>query len=404
VRDRIVELIRVKAGELEEHPSNWRRHPAQQRAALRGLLKEVGFANALLARRDAGRLILIDGHLRRSVSKDHLVPVLVLDVDEREAETLLATLDPLAALARPDRDSLAALLARIEPSDDAIADLLEGLARSAGIGGSAIVGDPDAIPVAPKRRTKPGDLWLLGEHRLLCADATSAEDLARLMDGASADALVTDPPYGVAYVGKTDRALTIAGDDARSTAPLLRDAFACAGAVLKAGAAIYVFSPAGPGLLTFLEAFVAGGWQLRQTLVWSKGRPVLGHGDYHFAHEPILFGYAAGTKGRGRGRGGWYGGDDRSSVIEVPKPAASRDHPTAKPVELIRQLVSNSSRRDQLILDQFAGSGTTLLACELLGRRAALMEIDPAYCDVILARYEAATGTKARRERRRKAG
>ncbi|MDP9331540.1 MAG: DNA modification methylase [Actinomycetota bacterium] len=404
MRDRIVELIRVRAGELEDHPANWRTHPAGQRAALRGLLKEIGYADALLARRDAGKLILIDGHLRKSISKDQVVPVLVLDVDEREAEMLLATLDPLASLARPDPDSLSELLARIETSDDAIADLLEGLRRSADLFAGPLQRDPEEIPVSPKPRTEHGDLWLLGDHRLLCGDATSKRDMDQLMGDDRAAVVVTDPPYGVSYVGKTERALRIAGDDGSQTKDLLHGAFSSVDGVIDDGAAIYVFAPAGPRLITFLQAFSDQGWQLRQTLVWDKGRPVLGHGDYHYAHEPIVYGFARSTRRRGRGAGGWYGGNDRSSVIEIPKPAASRDHPTAKPVELIRQLVSNSSRRDHLVLDPFAGSGSTIIACEVLGRRAATMELDPAYCDVAVARFEAATGTKARRAPRRKAG
>jgi DNA modification methylase len=402
MKDRIVELIRVRAGELEDSPDNWRTHGTQQREVLRGLLEDIGYADALLARREGDRLILIDGHLRKRLSKDQAVPVLVLDVDEREADLLLATLDPVAALAGSNAEALESLLGRIEVTDEAIADLLEHLARDAGIGALAGRHDPDAIPAGVTGRTRPGDLWVLGEHRLLCADARAVESYDVLMAGERASLLVTDPPYGVSYVGKTKRALRISGDEPEAVGSLLEDAFANAASILSPGAALYVFSPAGPGIATFLQAFEAQGWSLRQVLVWAKGRPVLGHADYHFAHEPILYGYATGAARRGRGRGGWYGGDDRSSVIEVPGPVASPEHPTAKPVELIRQLISNSSGRGQLVLDPFGGSGSALIACEQLGRRGRFIEIDPTYCDVAVARFESFTGTRARRMRRRR--
>src|SRR5207247_9903191 len=198
--------------DLLPNPANWRRHPQRQRAALRALLREIGYADALLARRAGKELVLIDGHLRQSLDPEHVVPVLVVDLDEREAETLLATLDPLASLATPDPASLAALLGRVETSSAAVRELLDGIAKSAGLALRALQKDPDAVPEQPEPRTKRGDLWVLGEHRLRCGDVTSSEDLARLMAGAAAEVLWTDPPYGVGYVGKTVRALRSEGD------------------------------------------------------------------------------------------------------------------------------------------------------------------------------------------------
>jgi DNA modification methylase len=401
MRDRIVELIRVRAGDLVANKANWRRHPAAQRAALRGALEQIGYAAALVARRDdGGALTLIDGHLRKDLDPDQVVPVLVLDVDEREAEALLATMDPISALARPDPKALIDLLARVETGSEPLAELLEGLRRSANDELRRLLRDPDDIPSAPKPRAKPGDLFGLGEHRLLCGDATSQADMQRLMGGATADLLVIDPPFGVSYTGRTRSALRIKGDCADGLDELLERSFARAGEVLGPGAPLYVFHPAGPLSVRFAQAFLRQGWELRQTLIWKKDRFVLGHGDYHYEHEPILYGYTPSGSRRGRGVGGFYGGNAQSSVLEVPRPAASRDHPTAKPVELIRRLVANSSRRHQIVLDCFGGSGSTLIACEDLSRRAFLMDLDPAYCDVTIARFEALTGANARLEPR----
>jgi DNA modification methylase len=399
MRDRVTGLVRVRAGDLAAHSANWRKHPKAQRAALRGVLEEIGYAAALIARRDDdGSLTLIDGHLRADLDPEQTVPVLVLDVSEAEAEKLLATMDPISGLARANPPALIDLLDRVSTGSDPLADLLEQLRREAEFDLKALLRDPEDIPASPKPRTKPGDLFTLGDHRLLCGDARSHADTGRLMGRDKADLLVVDPPFGVGYVGRTKRALRIKGDTPGRLDELLARSFARAGEVLAKGAPVYVFSPSAALSLVFANAFLEQGWSWRQTLIWKKDRPVLGHSDYAYQHEAILYGYTPAPARRGRGAGGFYGGDSQSSVLEVPRPAASPEHPTAKPVELIRRLVSNSSRRGQIVLDSFGGSGSTLIACEELSRHAFVMELDPAYCDVIIARFEALTDQKARLE------
>jgi DNA modification methylase len=397
VRDRIVELIRIRASELEPNPANWRRHPEEQRSALRGLLEEIGYADALLARRDGERLVLIDGHLRQSLDSEQLLPVLVLDVTEQEAETLLATLDPITALARADPEALSTLLARVEAADADVRLLLERVARDAGAR-PRLQTDPDEISVATPARVQPGDLWSVGSHRLLCGDATDAADVERLLAEERADALWTDPPYGVGYVGKTARAMTIAGDGPAGLGDLLRRAFAAVGPILAPGAAIYLCHQSGEGALDVLKAFRDQGWRLHQTLIWAKDGLVLGHTDYHYRHEPIAYGFAPGGGRRGRGGTGWYGGDAEDSIFEIARPTASHEHPTMKPVELVARCLRNSSRPGERVLDPFGGSGTTLIAAETLGRKGYAIEIDPGYCDVAIARLEALTGLEAKLE------
>ena len=257
---------------------------------------------------------------------------------------------------------------------------------------------PDSAPPAPAEpEAKPGDLYRLGAHRLLCGDATSADAIVGLMDGEPAHAVWTDPPYGVDYVGKTAEALEIQNDGAEGLDALLADAFAMVDTALRPGAAIYVAHPAGRLSVTFGTRFLGQGWRLHQTLVWAKDTMVLGHSDYHYKHEPILFGYKAGGGRRGRGGKGWYGDNSQVSVFEVAKPPSSREHPTMKPIELIERCLGNSTVRGDAVLDPFGGSGSTLMACEHMGRCARLLELDPRYCEVIVRRWEDHTGLEAER-------
>lgn len=176
---------------------------------------------------------------------------------------------------------------------------------------------------------------------------------------------------------------------------LLNGAFGVADEVLEPGAAIYVFHPAGPLSVTFGAQFVSVGWSLRQTLVWLKDSIVLGRSDYHYRHEPILFGYKPGKGRRGRGAAGWYGGNDASSVLEFPRPKASQDHPTMKPVTLLEALLRNSTQRGDVVFDPFLGSGSTLIASERLGRRCIGIDVDPIYVQVAIERWQKFSGRTA---------
>jgi site-specific DNA-methyltransferase (adenine-specific) len=388
----------VPAADLRLHPEN----PNQgDVGAIAESIEENGFYGALLVQRSTG-YVIAGNHRVKAVVAQGLgkVPVIWVDIDDDRARRILLADNKTAQMATYDEEMLGALLKDLAVSEAGLAgtgwegdELDRLLARSA-----VELGDDDVPDVPDAPVTRPGDVWLLGEHRLVCGDAADPTAVAAACGGEPAELLWTDPPYGVEYVGKTADALTIKGDNADGLADLLAASFSAAGQSLKPGSPVYVAHPAGSLSLVFLERFLGAGWRLHQTLVWVKDTMVLGHADYHYRHEPILYGYTPGGYGRrGRGGDGWWGGNDRTSVLEYPKPSASREHPTAKPVDLVAHCLQNSSATGTLVLDPFGGSGTTLVAAHRLGRRAALVELDPGYCDVVCARWEALTGEAPRR-------
>jgi DNA modification methylase len=389
IRDRVRELRRVRAGDLTPNPKNWRTHPKAQADALRGILAEVGYADALLARElPDGSLILVDGHLRAETTPDQEVPVLVLDINEAEADKLLLSLDPLAALAETNAVALDALLREVDTGSEGLQQMYADLAEAAELyqdDAKEIVEDeaPEP-PVDPI--TKPGDLWTLGDHRLLCGDSTKAEDVERLMAGAKSDLLLTDPPYGVDYEGITN-------DDAAGLPRLLAGAFQNADAIMQPGACYYVCHP-DVHAYEFVGAIRGVGWkQARPAVVlWIKDRFVLGRGDYHSQSEPILYGWKEGAAHHA------VADRSQSNLWEFPRPAAADGHPTMKPVGLFARAMQNSTNQKASVYEPFCGSGTTLIAAEQLGRKCYGMEISPAYCDVIVKRWETLTGKKAARE------
>jgi DNA modification methylase len=393
IRDRIVELRRVPASQLAPNPRNWRTHPKAQADALRGVLSEIGIAGAVLARkRPDGVLELIDGHLRAETLGDGEVPVLVLDVDEAEALKLLATYDPLSAMAEADPAILDDLLREVETANEALRKMLDELAEESGVPDAAKEIVEDEVPEPPANPiTQPGDLWILGEHRLLCGDSTKAEDVERLMAGAKADMVLSDPPYGVSYVGKTKDALKVENDalGEEDLTALVVAAFDNAEANCRAGAYWYATVPARPLHILFADDWKRRGI-LRQIMVWAKDSMVLGHSEYHYQHEPILFGWIPGDRHKNSDR-------TRTTLWQYDRPKANREHPTMKPVALWAQAVTDGSRTGEIVYDPFLGSGTTLIAAEQLGRKCYGMEISPAYCDVIVKRWETLTGKKATR-------
>ena len=402
IRDRIKELRRVRGSELLANPKNWRVHPHAQAQALRVLLSEIGYADALIARElPDGQLLLIDGHLRAEITPAAQVPVLVLDVTEEEADKLLLTLDPLAAMAETDTERIKALLESVRSDDEAVQELFR---RTAGERLWRILHpqEIDEAEVAPERAdelkaqwgTESGQLWEIEQHRLICGDCTDEAAIGRLWGNGDAHRLRliwTDPPYGVSYANKTAwmklngaqaERKPIHNDDLApaQVAALFSAALAKVVPHAERGAAIYASVPAGPLLPVFIAAMERGGFGYRHCLVWVKQSFVLGRSDYHYRHEPILYGW--------REDGPHYFTEDRTqdSVFEINRPMVSKLHPTTKPVELIARMVANSSRPQELVYDPFCGSGSTLLAAHQLGRIGYGIEIDPGYVAVTLER------------------
>ncbi len=394
---------------LTPDPRNARRHTDRNIGLIVDALREVGTARSIVV--DETGVVLAGNATVETAGNAGIDRVRIVEADGAELIAVrrsgltpnqkrrLALLDNRTGeLAEWDTEVLASLAEDTDLAGLWEPDELAGL-LAAETPPVPLLGDPEDVPELPTDPvTQPGDLWMLGSHRLLCGDATKRADLDRLMAGERAACLWTDPPYGVGYVGGTKDALTIANDDAAGLEGLLRAALGNMNDVLVPGAAFYIAHPAGPLSLVFLQAVTELGWKLRQTLVWVKDRLVLGHSDYHYIHEPILYGVLPGGGRRGRGAVGWYGDDSQTSVFAIPRPSASPDHPTSKPVALVAAMLGNSTKRGDVVLDPFGGSGSTLIACEQLGRCCRLLELDPRYCDGVVTQWEGLTGQTAERE------
>jgi len=399
IRDRIKEFRRVKASDIAPNPKNWRTHPKGQQDALKGILAEIGYAGALIAREmPDGSLMLIDGHLRAETTPGIMVPVLVLDVTEAEADKLLATLDPLAAMAGADAAKLDALLASVKTDSGALQEMLDGLK------------DANPTPVEPggggdefdttvedgPTRAKAGDLWVIGgKHRLLVGDCTVAANIERLMAGAKADAVVTDPPYGVDFkrgqyiadssrVAKSEVPDSILGDGrkAQEQADFIAAVFAAARPHCRPGASVHMFSATlAEGCYSMLGLLQAG-VHVQSQLVWAKNNLVLGIADYHWKHEICWYGWFEGAAHV------WHGGRDKTTLLEFARVQATF-HPNEKPVALIGHMIENVTVGGEAVYEPFMGSGTAMIAAHRLGRACYGCELDPKYADVILKRAEA---------------
>jgi DNA modification methylase len=382
---------------IKPYPGNPRRNDAAVQAVANSI-KAFGWRSPVVVDEDG---VILAGHTRYlAAAKLGLreVPVHVaVGLSPEQARAYRIADNQTANLSTWDDDKLVAELMGLQAAGvdlDLTGFTADDLARLLDTPPAEPLAEPDDVPEAPAEpETKPGDLWVLGDHRLLCGDATNADDLTRLMGDATADLLLTDPPYGVGYTGRTAEALTIANDDVADDDTYRAFLAAALRAVLdhvRPGGGFYVWHADVRGLPVRL-AVADAGLQVRQCLVWAKNAFVLGRQDYQWRHEPCLYGWTAGAAHT------WLGDRAQSTVLEFDRPNRNESHPTMKPVELVRCLIRNSCPRGGAVLDPFGGSGTTLIAAEQEGRRARLLELDPAYCDVIKIRFERVTGTAAER-------
>ena len=396
-RSRIKELRYVKASELAPDPRNPRRHPATQRAALQAMLADVGIADAVIARETPDGLMLIDGHLRAGLDPDQMLPVLVTDLDETEAGKVLATLDPLAAMADVDGDALARLIADAAPPIDLKAMFPD--VDIAGILASEPLTDPDAVPEpSAEPVSKWGDVWLLGRHRIMCGDSGDLADVAKLLDGAAPRLMVTDPPYGVNYdpawrkaegfSNPAQRKDLVTHDDTTDWSPALR---------AYAPDVCYVWSPSGGYLLDFGRILQEADYEIRAQLIWRKQQIVISRGHYHRQHEPCFYAVRKGATAA------WKGDRKQSTVWDIPNllkairddstnPNARQELVAQKPVECMERPIRN---HEGDVYDPFVGSGTTIIAAERQDRTCYAMEIAPQYVDAAVKRWEDYTGAKA---------
>ena len=400
IRNKGIQLVRV--ADIEDNPLNFRTHPEAQRAAFAGIETELGFYGYPDVYETAvGTIRLIDGQLR----KEHLlskygneatIEVNMTDFDEDEAKKALLTHDPLSAMAEADKVLLDQLFREVDTGDEALQQMMTNLADEAGLyqdDSDATEIEEDEVPEPPVDPiTKPGDLWILGEHRLLCGDSTKAEDVGRLMAGAKAGMMVTDPPYGVEYDADwrnqakrpdgTAYGASALGKVSNDDRADWRESWA-----LFHGDIAYVWH-AGCRSPEVAESLTVCDFVIRNLIVWAKNSMVIGRGDYHHQHEPCWYVVRKGCPGTRT--------DDRTQTTlwQINKPQKSETgHSTQKPVECMARPMRN--HEVELIYDPFLGSGTTLIAAAQLGRKCYGMEISPQYCDVIVKRWENLTGKKA---------
>jgi len=397
-----LEIEYIPLQDLREYDRNARTHSGDQVEQIAASIREFGFTNPILIDNDNE---IIAGHGRLAAAQivglTEIPAVRLSGLSSEQARALRIADNQLALNAGWDLELLEGELRALDEmsydldllgfDDSFLDDLLSGVLFDSDDDDVYTDENTEVPAVERVNVSRQGDIWLCGRHRVMCGDSTSVEQVGVLADGAKADLFLTDPPYNVAYVGGTEEALTIENDemDDESFLDFLTECFRAADEIMKPGGAYYVFHADGEPALEFRKALRRIGWPIRQNLMWRKHAMVMGRQDYHWQHEPILYGWKPGAA--------HYWGSDRkqTTVLDFERPMRNTEHPTMKPVSLFEYLIRNSSRRGETVLDLFGGSGTTLLASELTGRRSLTMELDPRYTDVIVRRWQDATGNVA---------
>ena len=395
------EIRMVAVASLIPYARNARTHSDEQVAQIAASIAEFGFTNPILTDGERG---VIAGHGRLAAARKlELTEVPVIELTHLSAiqkKAYILADNRIAANAGWDDELLGVELTELKDAgfdlelmgfgDEELVRLLNGEGDTTGLTEDDAVPD---LPVDPVSKT--GDVWLLGQHRLLCGDSTVLTDVERVMNGQLADMAFTDPPYNVDYGNNAKDKMR--GKDRRIMNDALGDGFyqflynACVNLLIVTKGACYVCMSSSE-LHTLQRAWLEAGGKWSTFVIWAKNTFTLGRADYQRQYEPILYGWKEGTKHF------WCGDRDQSDIWNYNKPRVNDLHPTMKPVELVERAIKNSSKTRDIVLDLFGGSGTTLIACEKTNRQARLVELDPKYVDVIVKRWEDYTGLKASRE------
>lgn len=377
----------VSTNKLIPYVNNARTHSAEQVNKLRSSLREFGFVNPVIVDKDYG---IIAGHGRVLAAKEEgidEVPCVLVDyLTEAQKKAYIIADNRFAQDAGWDEELLRIEIESLQGEDfdisltgfeaDEIADLFKD-------GNDKEVQDDDYDLSAALEKAafvEKGDVWTVGRHRLMCGDATSADDVSKLMDGRKANLILTDPPYGVSF--QSSDGLSIQNDSIRGEDfyQFLLSAMQNMASVLENGSAAYVFHADTEGL-NFRKAFVDAGFHLAGCCIWVKNSLVLGRSDYQWQHEPVLYGFLQ------NGKHPWYSDRKQTTIWNFDKPKRNKNHPTSKPLDLLAYPISNSTQTNAIVIDTFGGSGSTLMACEQSNRICCTMELDEKYASVILRRY-----------------
>ena len=380
------EMRLVPLEKLVPYVNNARTHSPEQVMKLRSSLREFGFINPVIIDRAYN---VIAGHGRVLAAKEEgimEIPCVFVDhLTEAQKKAYILADNRMALDAGWDEKLLRIEIESLQGADfdvsltgfgeDEIADLF------AGDGEKDVKDDDFDLSAALEKAAfvERGDIWTVGRHRLMCGDATSAEDVAALMDGKKANLIVTDPPYNVAF--RSGSGLSIQNDSMENGEfyTFLYNSFQNMAEHLEKGGAAYVFHADTEGL-NFRKAFVDAGFHLAGVCIWVKNSLVLGRSDYQWQHEPVLYGFLK------NGKHPWYSDRKQTTIWNYDKPKRNKNHPTSKPLDLLGYPISNSSQGNAIVIDTFGGSGSTMMACEQTNRICHMMELDEKYASVILRR------------------
>lgn len=386
---------KTKVDLLIPYALNSRTHSDNQVAQIAASIREFGFTNPILIDESNG---IIAGHGRllaaRKLQLDEVPCIVLSGLSDAQKRAYVIADNQLALNAGWDLEALRLEIEHLKSVEFDVELLgfdedfllsLDPIDETEGITDEDACGEPPVDPV-----TVLGDVWVMGKHRLLCGDSTSTDALSVLCNGREVDMWLTDPPYNVAYEGGTKEKLTIKNDSMgdEQFRQFLRDCYVAADTVMKAGAVFYIWHADLEGY-NFRGAANDAGWKVRQCLIWKKSALVMGRQDYHWKHEPCLYGWKEGAGHL------WASDRKQTTILEFDKPLRNGEHPTMKPVALFEYQMLNNTKGGDIVLDSFGGSGTTLIAAEKNGRVGYLMELDQKYCDVIIKRWQDFTGREA---------